>query len=173
MPTELHTLPVELLYQIVDLLPISSLVSLKLTGRRLFVQLPSPPTYYIKTAPSCERRAIRRYISEAAEAAGGRRKCILCNGLMPLTFFRSAALPVCKWHDGWFCRSPDTIPIMKGPRIDQTGCGLQYSTTTKILCAHCKVVRSWDGGQCPCQKGDGCESCGSWVVPCFLRSWDR
>jgi hypothetical protein len=161
----LATIPTELIQQIATYIPISGLVSLKLTSKQLFFQLPSPPQDYIKTASDCEKRAIRRYVAERCEGAGGRRKCILCNGMMPTDFYGGRVAPVCKWHEGWFERVL-VVAALPGRYGDDT---LERQRRVRTLCGHCKQIRGWDVERCSCEVGGGCDSCGSWEVECRVR----
>jgi hypothetical protein len=164
-PTTLTALPTEIIHQIATHIPISSLVALKLTAKQLFFQLPSPPQGYIKTASDCEKRAIRRYVAERNDSSGGRRKCILCSGMMPLEFYGGRAEPVCKWHEGWFER---VLVVAALPKryLDDT---LDRQRRMRTLCGHCKQIRGWDVEKCSCELGGGCDSCGSWEVECRVR----
>lgn len=161
----LTALPTELIHQIATHIPTSGLVALKLTSKHLFFQLPSPPQNYIKTASDCEKRAIRRYVAERCDNSGGRRKCILCNGMMPLEFYAGRTEPVCKWHDGWFER---VIVVGKLPERYEDG-SVERQSRAKTLCGHCKQIRGWDVEKCACEYSGGCDSCGSWEVECRLR----
>lgn len=162
---DLTALPTEIIQQIATHIPISGLVALKLTSKQLFFQLPSPPQGYIKIASDCEKRAIRRYVAERCESSGGRRKCILCNGMMPLEFYGGRAEPVCKWHEGWF---ENVLVVGKLPERygDDT---VDRQRRMRTLCGHCKQIRGWDVESCSCEHSDGCDSCGSWEVECRLR----
>lgn len=169
----LLSLPTEVIQTIANHVPTSSLISLKLTSRLLFLQLTSPPQGYMKTANDCETRAIRRYLSERQEAAGGRRKCVLCGGLMPLAFFRDHLEPVCRWHDGWFGKVlsiEDTVNAGVIGEATTTGIGKKVK---RLLCVHCRQIRAWDIEICPCKKRrEECDSCGVFEVDCFVRSTD-
>lgn len=169
MLPNLHTLPPEIVQQIASYVPVSALISLKLASPRLFLQLPAPPQGYVKTASRCEIKSIRRYVGERAEARGGRRKCILCDGLMPIVFFRDPGLPVCKWHDGWFSKSAASLSAVLRPDVGQTDIMASESEIARVLCAHCKVIRGWDAECCICKVTGDCESCGVWDVNCHLR----
>lgn len=162
---DLTVLPNELIQQVGTYLPISGLVSLKLTTRQLYFQLPSPPQDYIKTAPECEKRAIRRYVAERCDKLGGRRKCILCNGIMPVDLYDGRAEPVCMWHQGWFER---VIVVGKLPERYNDGT-VDRQGRTRTLCGHCKLIRGWDVEKCACEVHGGCESCGSWEVECRIK----
>jgi hypothetical protein len=164
-PTDLTALPTELIQQIATHIPISGLVALKLTSKQLFFQLPSPPQGYIKTASDCEKRAIRRYVAERNDGSGGRRKCILCSGMMPLEFYGGRAEPVCKWHEGWFER---VVVVAALPKryLDDT---LDRQRRMRTLCGHCKQIRGWDVERCECEISGGCGSCGSWEVECRVK----
>lgn len=162
---DLLALPIELIQQIATHIPVSGLVALKLTSRQLFFQLPSPPQGYIKTASDCEKRAFRRYVAERRDGSGGRRKCILCNGMMPLEFYGGRAEPVCKWHDGWFERIIFVAALPKRYG-DAT---LVRQRRSRTLCGHCKEIRGWDVEKCPCESSGGCDSCGSWEVECRVK----
>jgi len=170
MHPHLNTLPTEIIQQIANYVPVSGLISLKLASRRLLVQLPSPPQGYIKTASSCEVKAIRRYLGERVEAAGGRRKCILCDGLMPIAFFPDPGLPVCKWHDGWFSRSIASLSAVVCPDRGRADTMVGGSGIESVLCGHCKVIRGWDAECCNCNAMGDCGSCGLWTVTCHLHS---
>lgn len=164
--TSIAALPTELIHQIATLVPISGLIALKLTARRLFFQLPSPPSGYIKKASECEKRAIRRFVAERYDTSGGRRKCILCEGLMPADFYGGRAEPVCKWHHGWFER----VLVAKGLPSGYFDDVEARERRVRTLCGHCKQIRGWDVDKCACESGgDGCESCGSWQVVCRVR----
>ena len=164
--TNLMALPTELIQQIATHIPISGLVALKLTSKQLFFQLPSPPQGYIKIASECEKRAIRRYVAERCDSSGGRRKCILCNGMMPLEFYGGRAEPVCKLHEGWF---EHVLVVAKLPRRYEDG-NVDRQKRMRTLCGHCKQIRGWDVVRCSCEYGGGCcDSCGSWEVECRLR----
>lgn len=169
MQPTLHSLPTEIIQQIASYVPVSTLVSLKLTSRRLLLQLPTPPRGYTKTASSCEIKAIRRYIGERAEAAGGRRKCILCDGLMPIAFFRDPGLPVCKWHDEWFIKSVASLSAIACPDLRFSRVVSGDLDIDRVLCGHCKMIRGWDAECCNCKATGDCESCGIWAVSCHLR----
>lgn len=163
-PTDLTVLPTELIQQIATHIPISGLVALKLASKQLFFQLPSPPQGYIKTASDCEKRAIRRYVAERCENSGGRRKCILCDGMMPLAFYGGRAEPVCKWHEGWFER---LLVVGALPKRYEDGT-VDRQRRMRTLCGHCKQIRGWDVERCSCEHSGGCDSCGSWEVECRL-----
>jgi hypothetical protein len=164
--TNLASLPTELIQQIATHIQPSGLIALKLTARNLFFQLPSPPQGYIKTASDCEKRAIRRFVAERCDATGGRRKCILCGGLMPSDFYCGRAEPVCKWHHGWFEHTLIARGLPKGYFEDVEA----RERRVRTLCGHCKQIRGWDVEKCGCESGgDGCESCGSWEVVCRVK----
>lgn len=164
--TNLAALPTELIQQIASHIPISGLIALKLTTRNLFFQLPSPPPGYIKSASDCEKRAVRRFVAERYDISGGRRKCILCEGLMPEDFYCGRAEPVCKWHHGWFERVLVARGLPDG-YFEDVGA---RERRIRTLCGHCKEIRGWDVDRCACQaSGGGCESCGSWEVVCRVR----
>jgi hypothetical protein len=157
-------LPVELPQQIVTHVPISALVALKLTSKQLFFQLPAPPQGYINTASECEKRAVRRYIAERQHCSEGRRKCILCDGVMPEESYRGRVEPVCKWHEGWFER----ILSVRALSSERNGGFTSRHIIRRILCGHCKQIREWDVGRCSCESSGGCDSCGSWEIECHL-----
>jgi hypothetical protein len=164
--TSLAALPTELIQQIATHIQPSGLIALKLTARRLFFQLPSPPPGYIKTASDCEKRAIRRFVAERCDASGGRRKCILCGGLMPSDFYCGREEPVCKWHHGWFEHTLIARGLPKGYFEDVEA----RERRVRTLCGHCKQIRGWDVEKCSCESsGGGCESCGSWEVVCRVK----
>jgi hypothetical protein len=160
----LAALPVELVQQIVTHVPTSALVALKLTSKQLFFQLPAPPQSYINTASECEKRAVRRYVAERRHGSESRRKCILCDGVMPEKSYRGRAEPVCKWHEGWFER----IPNVRALASERNGGFTSRQIIQRILCGHCKQVRGWDVERCSCESSGGCDSCGSWEVECHL-----
>lgn len=168
----LDALPNEIAQLIADFLPTSSLIAMKLTNRQIFLQLPSPTSSCGRYAPRCEMKSIRRYLSERKHTLGGRRKCILCDGLMPVAFFHHAGKPICKWHDGWFSKrissngDPSTADMAWSK---QMGHG---KAVLRVLCAHCKIVRGWDAANCACEADGGCDNCGVWLVDCYFRSLD-
>lgn len=163
--TNLAALPTELIHQIAIHIPISSLVALKLTAKQLFYQLPSPPPGYIKTASDCEKRAVRRYVAESCQASSGRRKCIICHGMMPAELFHDRSEPVCTWHQGWFER----IMLVRGLPARYNDNTLDRQTRARTLCGHCKQIRGWDVDRCACESSGGCDSCGVWEVECRVK----
>jgi hypothetical protein len=167
--TDFATLPVELVQQIATHAPTSALVALKLTSKQLFFQLPPPPRGYINTASECEKRAVRRYLAERRYNSEGRRKCILCDGIMPEKFYRGRAEPVCKWHEGWFERILDVRALSSEQQDGSTS----RQSMSRTLCGHCKQVRGWGVGRCLCESSGGCDSCGSWEVQCYLTMANR
>lgn len=170
MHTNLHSLPTEIIQHVSDYLPVSALVSLKLASKTIFVKLRSRTQGYIKTASSCEVKAIRRFVSERQIALGGRRKCILCDGLMPVTFFHDASLPVCKWHQGWFNRSVSGLSAVASSDMRPVDIFSGSVGIDRVLCGHCKTIRGWDVAHCSCKTHDGCESCGTWGVTCIVST---
>jgi hypothetical protein len=169
--TGLHTLadvtalPIELIQKITSHGPISGLISLKLVAKVFYFGLPSPPLGYIETASDCEKRAIRRYVTERIHMIGGRRKCIICDGLMPLKMYHNRTEPVCNWHWNWFERAY-VIKELPPTHDEETTTAVKV---TKTLCGHCKDVRGFELDPCACESRDGCESCGSWEVQCRVK----
>jgi hypothetical protein len=162
----LTTLPVELVQQIASHIPVSALLSLKLASRKFFVWLPSPPQGYTNMASECEKRAIRRYLMERRYSLDGRRKCIICDGIMPATFYKGRAEPICKWHEGWFGRIPNTRASPKEQDVEFAS----RQSPWRTLCGHCKQIRGWDDRRCLCDFSGGCDSCGSWMIECHPGS---
>jgi hypothetical protein len=153
-------LPIELIQKIARRVPVSSLISLKLVARVLYFGLPSPPSGYLETASDCEKRAVRRYVTEREHTLGGRRKCIICDGLMPLDMYCSRTEPICRWHLGWFERA-HVIKEMSATDSVEMAITLR---ATVALCGHCKEVQPFGLDRCACESGDPCESCGRWEV---------
>jgi hypothetical protein len=155
-------LPIELVQKIADRVAVSSLISLKLVARVFYIGLSSPPSGYLETASDCEKRAVRRYVTEREHVLGGRRKCIICNGLMPLDMYCGRTEPVCRWHSGWSQRAHVIKEMLATDSVEMT----VPPRATMVLCGHCKGVQSCGLDRCACQSGDPCESCGSWEVEC-------
>jgi hypothetical protein len=163
--TGMTALPIELIQMIADHGPISCLISLKLVARIFYSGLSSPPSGYIETASDCEKRATRRYVTERVHISGGRRKCIICDGLMPLKMYQNRTEPVCKWHLNWFERTHLLKELLPTHNVGVTA----TVKVTKTICGHCKEVRGFELGRCACESEDGCESCGNWEVECRVE----
>ena len=165
----LDNLPLELILEILAYLPTSSLIALKLVNRRLFCNTISPPQGWIKQASSCEKTAVRRYLNERKDLITGRRKCVVCNIVAPLSRF-SGDSPICRWHDAWF-RSA-LPPMYLDSSLKE---GLHYLaasitnpvwiTVPRMYCAHTRDIIGWHVMECKCD----CKSCGCFPVQCFVR----
>jgi len=156
------TLPTELLQKIANVTcaPISNLVSLKLVARSIYLKLPSPPSGYLGIASDCEKRAVRRYVTKRNHILGGRRTCIICDGLMLLDIYYSGTEPVFKWHLSRFKRDHDIKGV---PETGNMGTMIVPRPTTTV-CGHCKKTRDIQLDGCACNPENECESCGTWEM---------
>jgi hypothetical protein len=174
MAAYLVLLPVELLLAVVDYLPVSSIISLKLTSRHLYEWLPTPSKATVARLSQCERIALERYVSEAAHLLLHQRRCIICGGVQAFDFFRDVA-PICKWHDGWFMAASHR-PLVLEPSIrrrirklelENSSC---WVTIERSYCVHRREVLGWFMKDCNCE----CNACGHFLVRCHIRvSQDR
>jgi len=139
-------LPTELLQRIASYAPISSLISLKLIARSLYFKLPSPPSGHLDIASDCEKQAVRHYVTERIHILGGRRKCIICDGLMPLDMYHNRTEPICKWHLGRFKRGHDIKELSETGNV---GTMIAPRPTT-TLCGHCKKTQGFQLDGCAC-----------------------
>jgi hypothetical protein len=158
-------LPIELIQKIANQVPVSGLISLKLVAKVLYFGLTSPPSGYLETASDCEKRAVRRYVTEREHILGGRRKCIICDGLMPLDMYRSWTEPVCRWHLGWFERAHVIKETSATDSVETT----ITPRTMVAFCGHCKEIQGFGLDRCACGSEDVCESCGRWGVECRVK----
>lgn len=152
------TLPTEIVQRIASHVPVSSSISLKLAARVFYFALSSPPSGYLNIASDCEKRAVRRYVTERIHMLSGRRKCIICEGLMPLGMYHNRIEPVCKWHLRRFERDHD----VEESAVTRDMEAMVAARATRTLCGHCKNIRSSRLGRCACDAGHRCESCGIW-----------
>lgn len=161
-------LPNELLLEIFNLLPKPSQLSLRHVCRQLHLRTPSTRSNTAGQPSTCERHALLRVNEENCNIRSGRRRCITCGELAPLTHFRWDAAPICKWHDGWFM-SRD-IPKQVEPELRSKLRSLPqdlkcWISLERVYCAHRKDVIHWDIGECNC----GCDVCGHFGVVCYVR----
>jgi hypothetical protein len=163
--TGITTLPIELIQEIANHVPISSHISLKLVAKFLYLGLSSPPPGYLEIASNCEKRAVRRYVTERYQILGGRRMCVICDGLMPLEMYHGRTEPVCRWHFAWFERL-HVVEEFQGTQHAEATIAPRLTAT---LCVHCKEVRDLALDRCACKSEDGCESCGRWEVECSIK----
>jgi len=173
--TTLSSLPPELLLKIAFYLPLSALISLKLTNKYTNSMTPSPPAdYCFGKLSRCEQRAVQRYIGERVELTSGRQRCLLCNTLQDLRFFDDASPQVCTLQRGRFMAlSPEEVGLdawfveQVASRIgDEFGGGGAYWVAIPgVLCLHTHVTWVWTGTPCSC----GCGDCAHAQVTCFVR----
>lgn len=117
---------------------------------------------------ACERNALLRVNEEQSNLAEGKRRCIICDALLPTTFFRSPAAPICKWHDGWqLSRSvPESLePDLRSRLLEPQSYLDCYVSLQRVYCAHRKDIVNWHIRDCRC----GCEFCGHFAVDCYVR----
>ena len=167
--TNLNTLPIDLILEILSYLPTSSLIALKLVDRRLFLNTPLPLRGWIKRASACEKAAVRRYLHERQDLITGRRKCIVCNIVAPLHRF-SSDVPICRWHDSWFrsgltplCLEPSLRKILQS--LSESTSHPFWITIPRAYCAHTRDILGWHVAELKCV----CTSCGVFPVQCFVR----
>lgn len=166
----INKLPPELLLHIISFLPYSSLVSLKLSSKRLFQWTPDPIAERPNTITDCEKTALQRYTSERKEEAGGRRKCIHCGILAPIRRFSGIA-PLCHWHEARFMStsipkhlesSTSTQLLLQTRERDEAA---WFAVETIMYCAHMRTAIGWHVRDCKCK----CESCGHHPIRCLVR----
>ncbi|KAK0262958.1 hypothetical protein B0A54_03910 [Friedmanniomyces endolithicus] len=169
----ISSLPPELLLLITDYLPVSAIVSLKLTSNHLYHATPLPKAYHAKPAfhalPLCEQRALRRNLDEAADLATGRRQCLLCNCLLHLRFFPNDGA-TCDLHSGRYMSTslPPGLDAPTKARLERLAGFSQeayWVAISRQLCIHTGRVVRWDVPACEC----GCDSCAHVSVVCYIR----
>jgi len=168
-PITLLMLPPEILHMIVSYLPTSSLIAVKLTSKRLYLDTVSPPVGWLKTASICERKAARRYIHERRDGLEGRRQCTTCNLVTSKDRFPIDP-PICKWHEQWFLST--TIPTFLEPglkarlvRLARRTKSSEWIAIDRTYCAHSRDIIGWHVSDCECN----CTSCGHFPVKCYVR----
>lgn len=170
------SLPLELLLLITESLPISAIVSLKLTSKHLHHAIAVSNAYHGKDAshalPHCEQKALRRNLNEAADLATGRRRCLLCNCLLYLRFFPNDGA-TCTLHDGRYMSTtlPPSLDEWTKSRLDDLAGSVKepyWVSIKRQLCVHTGRVVHWDVPACEC----ACDSCAHVTVLCHLRVSD-
>lgn len=169
--SKMDNLPVELLLDLLQYLPTSSLIALKLSTKKLYLGTPSPPSGWQRTASPCEKRAAWRYTCERKDAEYDRKRCVLCgayayeDGLLGET-------PICKTHQGRFMKTTfppylETSLKIRLERLSKDRLDTIWVSFNRRLCVHRKLVEHWDDTTrtCDCQ----CDSCGHWPVQCYVR----
>jgi len=179
------SLPPELVLEIAAYLPTSALISLKLANKYIGSVVSSPPNHRFRDLSPCEKNSIRRYINERANLRTGRRRCLLCNTLQELRFFRDDS-PVCTGEEGRFMTisssssSPPPPPpgselesYMRKQIEDLTVAGkakrddVFWFAVPQRLCLHTGVItgRARQTTLCECH----CDSCAHVEVSCYVR----
>lgn len=165
----LFDLPNEILLEIARYLPVSALVSLKLTSRRLYYAIPIPLKFRFGESSMCERLAIRRNLNERKDLRDKRRRCLGCNTLQSTNHFRHQSR-ICTWEDG-LLMALAVPPYVEDPtrrrlrilakRIKQP----RWIAISRVLCTHNRDISSWSVPACNCR----CESCAHVEVTCYVR----
>lgn len=176
LPFRLLDLAPELHCMIMEYLPPSSVLALQLTARDLgkrsgFTLASRPRSCYYRTASSCEKGAIRRYLQEAKMLRSGRRYCVVCR--QPTTSKHFAAhAPICDSHEARFMDNavPEVRVKNLSNRIYPEAVQRPkpvWLKVKRVYCSHMSCIFSWspEKNACPCR----CDSCGHFSVRGLLR----
>jgi hypothetical protein len=169
----LATLPPELLLQIATYLPTSAVISLKLTNKTLYHAMPIPANYNLLQLPQCERDAVRRAIHERKELQSGRKRCLFCNTLQPLSRFANISKPICSLHDKRFLKymlpaRVDEKTRARVSRIVGLTDRIHWLEVPRTFCTHCQAIVEWEIEDCWCR----CQSCSRVPVNVVVRTAD-
>lgn len=169
-PPNVPDLPTELNLAIASHLPVSSRISLKLTSRSLFTKTDPIPTDWRRDATYCEKRAVRRFVTERKDLEGGRRRCVLCNTLVKTYHFPSPDAPVCKWHEARYVENQIPMAVEEEVRrklreVERRCRKPVWVSLERWFCVHERRLLDWHFGDCLCQ----CEACGHFPVMCYVR----
>lgn len=177
-PKSLTTLPIEIIFEICDHLPLDGILSLTLTHIHFRTLLSSLPRAKHTTPSDCARLAIRAYLDSPLTAASHQR-CILCKKLYPLSMFTSASSPACRplrsasastspqhnreviplphkmcaWHVARLARKVQTGPHGRN----------EWVSRMDVLCMHCGELQ---GSRC---CGCECSNCSVAAVRTYTR----
>ena len=167
-------LPIELLFELSDHLPLDSILALKLTHRVLNDNLPTLPRLRNRTLDRCSRFAIERLHISPNEAPAHQR-CILCKIVYPQAMFTSSSSPAClpiRFEEG--APRTEVVQLPKGfcswhvgrlARVIRTEPGglNEWVSDVKRMCMHNGCVEGWH--DCTC----ACSSCGYKMVRTYTR----
>ena len=169
MAPTLNTLPPELLIEIFDFLPISSLISLTLVNKR-FNSLIPPKAYRYRTVCKCEETAIRRALEEPRIRRFGARYCRGCRSTYSdnQTYFHGPE-PICTQHNSYL-ESPELAKGMERGmkwllRAHSRLC-TSWITLNRTFCGHSRQIKRWKS---PLQFCCSCDHCGHFEITCLVR----
>ena len=167
-------LPIELLLEVSEYLPVDGILALKLTHRTLNSALPTLSRLRNRTFDRCARFAIDRLFASPNKSPSQLR-CILCKNIYPVTMFASSSSPAClplafdpdaprpevvkipngfcAWHVGRLARVIRTEP----------GGRNEWVSEVKWMCMHSGCIEDWN--DCNCQ----CTSCGHKKIRTYTR----
>ncbi|KXL46720.1 hypothetical protein M433DRAFT_152627 [Acidomyces richmondensis BFW] len=166
----LVSLPTELLLEVASYLPLSAIISMKLVNKRLYHAIPIPRDYNIFRLVQCERDAVRRAINEHIDRRTARKRCVVCNTLQPLCWFRNCSTPICSWHDGRFMKSVVPVAVDGGIKFQyyklvDAATETYWLALDRTFCSHCHAILGWEIPECRC----ACTSCPRITVVVYLR----
>jgi len=170
LSSRLVSLPPELLLEVASYLPLPTIISMKLVNKSLFHAVPIPRDYSILRLAQCEQDAIRRAINEYVDRRTARKRCVACNTLQSLRWFRNCNIPICSWHDGRFMKSRvpvavDEVTKRKYYDLVSAATETYWLALDRKFCSHCRAILGWEIPECWC----GCTSCPRLTVAVFLR----
>lgn len=167
-------LPVELVLEISDHLPLDGILALKLTHRILDDGLPTIPRLRNGALNACSRFAIERLRASPSQSPE-RSRCILCKMVYPSTVFASSNSPACLTVEfEQVAPRPEVVEIPKAfcswhvgslAKVIRTEPGgrNEWVSDVKKMCMHNGCIEGWH--QCHC----GCSSCGYRMIRTYTR----
>lgn len=188
MPRRLDDLPLDVLLEIFDYVPTSTMVSLTLVKKR-FNWLFTRKKYlrHLHRTPGgmslCEAAEVARSHGELRLKRAALRRCRLCRGDFPddEVWFEGLA-PFCRNHEGLFesPEIPEFIDEKTRQRLKaQARSGTCWVALKREFCCHQRRVKGWAKPIEPCCE---CDHCGHYDVTCIVRisrkddvpiSWER
>lgn len=171
MAPTLKTLPHELFLDILDYLPASAHISLKLVNKRFNSLIPKATSRHWKAISRCERYAICRFLNEPRFRRDGVRQCVICCGIYPNNdaYLRGFA-PICTWHTGMFeslskpkyLEPPIKRRLKSAKRLDHF-----WVVLKRDFCIHNRAIQNWK--EPAHSRKCSCDHCGHFAVDCLIR----